>query len=98
MMWTYFKDTGLFKVNELAVSEKELLRNDIRLTLDYIEDLELFRQIFKLLDSRESIDLLEVVRLLESRDDLRMSNFFRQDEFLENQANKTELKLREELK
>ena len=98
MMWTYFKDTGLFKVNELSVSEKELLRNDIRLTLDYIEDLELFRKIFQILDSRENIKLLEVVRLLANRDDLRMSNFFRQGEFLKNQAVKTELKLREELK
>ena len=95
MMWTYFKDTGLFKVSELVVLEKELLRNDIRLTLDYIEDLELFREIFRLLDSKERIDLLEVVRLLDTRDDLRMSNFFRQGEFLENQANKTELKLRQ---
>ena len=95
MMWTYFKDTGLFKVEELVVLEKELLRSDIRLTLDYIEDLELFRQIFQILDFKENINLLEVVRLLGNRDDLRMANFFRQGEFLENQAVKTELKLRE---
>jgi spore coat polysaccharide biosynthesis protein SpsF (cytidylyltransferase family) len=98
MMWTYFKDTGLFKVEELIVLEKELLRGDIRLTLDYIEDLELFRLIFKILNAREDISLLEVVRLLANRDDLRMANFFRQGEFLENQAKKTELKLREGLK
>ena len=95
MMWTYFKDTGLFKVEELVVLDKELLRSDIRLTLDYIEDLELFRQIFQILDSKESINLIEVVRLLGNRDDLRMANFFRQGEFLKNQASKTELRLRE---
>ncbi len=98
MMWTYFKDTGMFIVDELMVLEKELLRGDIRLTLDYIEDLELFRQVFRILNAREDVDLLEVVRLLASREDLRMANFFRQGEFLENQAVKTELKLREGLK
>jgi len=97
MMWTYFKDTGLFRTEELTEIDSELLRNDMRLTLDYIEDLELFRKIFEILNTKEDTSLLEVVRLLSRRIDLRTSNFFRQGEFLSNQASKTELRLKGEL-
>lgn len=94
MMWTYFKDTGLFKVEELEGVSPELKRRDMRLTLDYIEDLEMFREIFEILNSQESIKLLDVVKLLSTREDLREQNLFRQSEFVANQANKTTLKLK----
>jgi spore coat polysaccharide biosynthesis protein SpsF (cytidylyltransferase family) len=94
MMWTYFKDTGLFRIEELKEVDRELIRDDIRLTLDYAEDLQLFRIIFEILGAQEAVSLLEVVRLLSDRNDLRTLNFFRQGEFLSNQASKTELRLK----
>jgi spore coat polysaccharide biosynthesis protein SpsF len=43
----YFTDTGLFKVIFLEPDDAELSRPEIRLTLDYPEDYELFKQIFE---------------------------------------------------
>jgi spore coat polysaccharide biosynthesis protein SpsF len=42
----YFTDSGLFKVVTLDVDDPELARPDIRLTLDYQEDFDLFKAIF----------------------------------------------------
>jgi len=60
----YFTDTGLFKVIFLEPNDVELIRPDIRLTLDYPEDYELFRQIFeKLYVPGKVFSLKEVVAL-----------------------------------
>ena len=60
----YFTDTGLFKVIFLEPDDAELIRPDIRLTLDYPEDYGLFRQIFeKLYMPGEVFSLKEVVTL-----------------------------------
>ena len=42
----YFTDTGLFRVETLEPDDPELIRPDIRLTLDYPEDFKLFEAIF----------------------------------------------------
>ena len=47
MMWTYFKDTGLFKVEQLQNVPALFLRPDIRMTLDYHEDLAFFTKIIQ---------------------------------------------------
>jgi spore coat polysaccharide biosynthesis protein SpsF len=91
MMWTYFKDTGLFRTGSLAGIPKNLMRSDMRLTLDYEEDLKLFRILFELLQEKEKISLSKVVEILSQRPDLRDINFFRQSEFVANQLAKTSL-------
>jgi spore coat polysaccharide biosynthesis protein SpsF len=94
MMWTYFKDTGLFEIAELEKVPSNFKNSDVRLTLDYPEDLQLFREIFGLLNSDHHVDLGLVIELLMSNDSLREMNFFRQGDFLANQARKTHLKIR----
>jgi spore coat polysaccharide biosynthesis protein SpsF len=94
MMWTYFKDTGLFKIAELHQVPLNLKNAKVRLTLDYPEDLQLFREIFGLLKSDHTVDLSLVIELLMSNDSLREMNFFRQGDFLANQARNTHLKIR----
>ena len=42
----YFTDTGLFKVKYLEPEDKELKHPEIRITLDYPEDLELVKEIY----------------------------------------------------
>jgi spore coat polysaccharide biosynthesis protein SpsF len=94
MMWTYFKDTGLFTIAELHQVPLNFKNVKVRLTLDYPEDLQLFREIFRLLKSDHTVDLGLVIELLMSNDSLREMNFFRQDDFLANQARNTHLKIR----
>lgn len=67
----YFTDTGLFKVIFLEPDDAELIRPDIRLTLDYPEDYELFRQIFeKLYVPGKVFGLKEVVSLFNNNPNL----------------------------
>jgi spore coat polysaccharide biosynthesis protein SpsF len=67
----YFTDTGLFEVIFLEPDDAELIRPDIRLTLDYPEDYELFRQIFeKLYVPGKVFTLKEVVTLLNDNPNL----------------------------
>jgi len=44
MMWVYFTQTGLFAVEELAEVPPAYRRADLRLRLDYPEDLTFFQQ------------------------------------------------------
>ena len=94
MMWTYFKDTGLFNIEELTDVSELLLRNDIRLTIDYPEDLKLFKKIFEIIPGDEKIDVYSVVELLSNNTLMRNINYFRQNEFIANQKAKTLLKLK----
>ena len=94
MMWTYFKDTGLFKMQQLKDIPVKLKRNDIRLTLDYSEDLELFKLIFSKISGEENIDIEQVIDLLNDNAEIREINFHRQSDFLANQQANTILKLK----
>jgi spore coat polysaccharide biosynthesis protein SpsF (cytidylyltransferase family) len=94
MMWTYFKDTGLFRTGTLAGIPKNLMRSDMRLTLDYEEDLRLFRMLFEMLGEKEEISLSKVVGVLTQRTDLKEINFFRQSEFVANQLANTHLAIK----
>ena len=42
MMWVYFTETGIFKIEELQNVPDSFYRDDIRMTLDYKEDLDFF--------------------------------------------------------
>ena len=94
MMWTYFKDTGLFKMQQLKDVPAKLIRDDIRLTLDYPEDLVLFKTIFRKIAGEENIDIYQVIDLLSKNEEIREINFHRQSDFLENQRANTVLKLK----
>lgn len=94
MMWTYFKDTGIFKIGELENYPKELRQDGVRLTVDYPEDLALVREIFKRIPKKESIDVQAVVNLLLNDENLRNLNWFRNEEFIANQKSRTILKLK----
>lgn len=70
----YFTDTGFFKVRYLKADE-DLRHPEFRMTLDYPEDLEFFKAVFKKLYVRGKIfSLREVVRLLERNPDITEIN------------------------
>lgn len=67
----YFTDSGLFKVEFIEPEEPELVRPDIRLTLDYPEDLEFLKQIFeRLYRPGRVFSLKEVVTLVNNNPEL----------------------------
>lgn len=67
----YFTDTGLFKVEFLEPEDMELIQPEIRLTLDYPEDYELFKEIFeRLYIAGRVFSLKEVITLLKNNPQL----------------------------
>lgn len=79
----YFTDTGLFKV-EFLEPDVELVHPEVRLTLDYPEDYELFRQIFeRLYVPGRVFSLKEVVTLLQKHPRLMDINRGVQQRYLE---------------
>jgi spore coat polysaccharide biosynthesis protein SpsF (cytidylyltransferase family) len=95
MMWTYFEDTGLFKVGELKVEDKIFFNDEVRLTLDYIEDLRFFEHLFEHFNNIENdVSLKLVMEYLNDRPDIVALNSFRQREWKQNQINKTHLEIK----
>lgn len=67
----YFTESGLFDVKYLKVDDVNLRHPEIRITLDYKEDLQLVREIFaRLYQEGQVIPLSEIVRLLTERPEL----------------------------
>jgi len=92
MMWTYFKDTGLFNVQTLQGIPKEYYRPEIRLTLDYPEDFLLFKVLAHDLGPQPT--MMQIIEHLDKNPKILAINSFRQQEFLENQRNKTKLAIK----
>ena len=97
MMWTYFKDTGRFKCGVLENFDSVFI-NEYRMTLDYPEDYEFFSTIFTHFNCTENdVPLKEIVAYLKENPKIPEINFFRQNEFLENQKKKTKLVLKDNI-
>jgi len=62
----YFTDTGLFNVKYLEPEEKELRHPEIRITLDYPEDLKLVKEIYNRLYAPGKVfglkDILDLIK------------------------------------
>ena len=87
----YFTDTGLFRVEFLEPDDAELIRPDIRLTLDYPEDYEILQQIFeRLYMPGEVFGLKEVVTLLKNNPHLIAINKSVQQRYLDGIQSKIE--------
>lgn len=94
MMWTYFKDSGIFNCGKL-LGVDEVFYRDYRLTLDYPEDFEFFLKVFEHFKCTDNdVSLRDIVAYLDANPDIANINIFRQQEFLENQRRKTKLVLK----
>ena len=90
----YLIESGLFKVGMLDVPPIFKDKN-IRLTLDYPEDLEFFRRVFDEMPiDKNTIPLRKILEFLKSRPDLVAINFFRQGDFVKNQKTTEKLVLK----
>jgi spore coat polysaccharide biosynthesis protein SpsF len=62
----YFTDTGMFKVFDLEVQDKNHIRPGLRMTLDYPEDFDFFKIIFdRLYEKNKVFSLSAILKLLD---------------------------------
>jgi spore coat polysaccharide biosynthesis protein SpsF len=95
MMWVYFKDTGLFQLAKLDVEAPIFYEADIRMTLDYEEDLAFFRAIFEHYNCIDNdVPLRSIVPFLMNHPEIVQLNAFRHQDWAANQARKTKLVLK----
>lgn len=98
MMWTYFKDTGLFKTGCLEDVEDIYFSDEYRLTLDYPEDFEFFTKVFEHFQCvNNDVPLKEIIAYFREHPEIPKINIGRQQEFLDNQKKKTKLVLKTDL-
>ncbi len=93
MMWVYFTDTGMFNVQSLENVESIYCRDDIRMTLDYDDDFEFFKNIIEHFGEKE-YSLKDIVTYIGSNPEVKKINFHRHQEWAQNQKNKTKLVLK----
>lgn len=93
MMWVYFTDTGLFQCEKLRDVPAVFHRPEIRMTLDYHDDMDFFQACANpfFVEGRTDFTLREVVAWLNQHPEIIKINQHRQAEFLANQAAKTTL-------
>jgi spore coat polysaccharide biosynthesis protein SpsF len=95
MMWVYFKDTGLFNVDTLHVSDRIFFDSSIRMTLDYEEDLSFFTKILENFNAvNNDVPLRKIVEYLDRNRDIVGINAYRHEEWANNQKQKTKLILK----
>jgi len=95
MMWVYFTETGLFKCEELENIPSEFMRSDIRMTLDYQEDYDFFNTVIDKSGKKNNfLPLNDIVDIINKYPEINEINFFRQQQWADNQKNKTILKLK----
>ena len=95
MMWVYFTETNLFNVQELQDIPDYAKRKDIRMTLDYQEDFDFFKNV---IDYFENIDysMQDILLYLDANKSVIDINYFLENQWKQNQVNKTQLKLKED--
>ena len=98
MMWPYFTDTGLFRVEELRGVDEVYRRPEIRATLDYQEDFDFFRTVIEhfLATGKKEYDLRDIIAYLDRNPSVIQINQNLQEKFLANQKAKTKLVLKEQ--
>lgn len=91
MIVPYFTETGLFNVEELDVPEV-FKRPEIRMTLDYEDDLKFFQTIFDHFD--KPFLLRDVLTFLDKNPEVIDINQYLQQRYLDNQKTLTKLVLK----
>lgn len=88
----YFLDSNTFKTESLKI-KPVFQRPEIRLTLDYPEDLELIRKIFDEFDTDiNDIPLERIIKLLDKKPDIININSFRRKDWASNQLSRRVIK------
>ena len=90
----YFTDTGLFKVLDLDVDNSFHRRPELRLTIDYPEDLEVFKSIINsLYKEGETFSLDQVLTFIDSNPEVASLNSHCSEKFKKRFSLQSEIKL-----
>src|SRR5215217_2246118 len=68
----FFTDSREFKIETLVLDDPELRHPDIRMTLDYDEDYQFFKAVFR--ELTQPVRLRDAIRLIRARPDIREIN------------------------
>lgn len=99
MMWVYFKNTGLFDCQKLEGVQAAHKRPEIRMTLDYPEDFEFFKNVIENLSKeKKEFDLKDIINYLDRHPKVIKVNQGLQNKFRNNQKQKTTLILKNKYK
>lgn len=91
-MRRFFTETGLFNFRDLEIKNPVYRNKNIRMTLDYPEDLKFFRRVFKEMGMQKNIiSLKEILSFLHNRPEIVKINFCRQSDFSQNQKKESRL-------
>jgi len=91
----YFTDTGVFNVEYIDI-EPELQHPEIRLTMDYPNDYELFKTIYDKLCTKDHIfSLRDIVTLLMNNPEIMNINSNEREAYLEHLKKSASMKLKE---
>ena len=93
MMWTYFEDTGLFNINQLAKIPVEYMRSDFRMTLDYEDDFKFFTNIIEYFNGK-TFGLMDILSYIDKNPYVSKINIHLQSEWTANQKKRTKLILK----
>jgi len=96
MMVPYFTETNLFKCEKLQNVPIVLQRPEIRMTLDYRDDLEFFRRVYGFFGGRD-FKLEDVIHYLDENPEVPQINACLQQWYLDNQKALTKMVLNESL-
>ena len=78
----YFTKTGLFNVKNIQVDNPELNYPNLRMTLDYHEDYEFFKAVFKYLYIREAFfSLKDIISLIKDHPEIARINEKMQEKY-----------------
>ena len=98
MMWVYFTDTGIFNIEELQNINTKYYRDDIRMTLDYQEDLDFFNKIIDLYESNnlyksnsKYLNLETIIDIINKNPEIKNINLFRKQDWKLNQEKNIKL-------
>jgi spore coat polysaccharide biosynthesis protein SpsF len=95
MMWTFFTRTGLFKVEELSGELAPYIRDGVRITLDYQEDFNFFKEVFDALyEFDPSMPLKNILLYIDSHPEIAKINSAFNEAWSANQARNTNLLLK----
>lgn len=95
MMWVYFTQTGLFRTETLENIPVVFKRPEIRMTLDYPDDFTFFKTVIEALEEeKKGLTLREILAYCDRNPQVIKINQHLQEQFLENQRKKTNLKIK----
>jgi spore coat polysaccharide biosynthesis protein SpsF len=95
MMAVYFTNSGLFKVEVLKNIPCIFKKKHIRMTLDYQEDFDFFKNVIEHFGGN-IFTMRDIIRYLDKNPDVVKINQSRNEDFLKNQAKKTNMVLKKE--